>query len=820
MIVVLCACYMDTSGFLFKRAGIRQRQRQKRPDLCYCEEGKSYVESLLNEYGWDDRFVTLSRDTLPVLAEIQCNGSIQVVKIIRLEFPESDTEKPPKLIVSVGADETFKVDVGQLTTIWSMSHDPDAVPKGESLVEPAHFAKVEQKLEDLYQSARRPSKHSWTKKQLQQLIDRIPMSVSFLEKSAIESALRQIAKAGRRHEQIVDSMDLVPSSARPDNTVTQRTRAAKVISELGGGRFKRFPCILISWSDNSGVLSIVNGGWMAVDSAVRASREAQDLARTGTSRGTNADERIVQRLEYLAMSNTNTQQEDLQLDVRELLKAMELPLTTEGARKALVQMGIWSRDESPLYKPQPWPPEVMRAVKWYQSMDQKRKMRLQQNLLNDENTSLNLEGRIDLTHLPCICIDAARTSFRDDAIGARPRKDTGRKLSQSSKWEILIHTVDISDLYSPEVVDRSEHLQLLQAAAAKRGSSRYDLPSGPLHLLPPALLETLSLQTTNADNLEKLPPNAFSFNRCITVWVYIDEKTGKLLDAGLERTLISAPLAMTFQSASDLLEDNTSTLSRTLAKAKALLGVVDRDVTLWREYRRQTSELAKAREQRLETREQVDRHIYGDSGQRNSRDDGRDGFRLTRGHRMVDTCLDIHGIALTGLLKRAKACIPYVAGAERDGRVATAPLRRYIDGMVQRQALAVLCQYGGGAMSKSECAQVGLEATNAINSISNIQSFKPSAASKQRMPKTQKQQQAARALLHRISHTGKNWTFSALSTGKQSEVVILEFGAVAFCRGIKGTLKPGEKVTVSIRHVDPSTGKVSAVLLKDGSAGA
>lgn len=49
--------------------------------------------------------------------------------------------------------------------------------------------------------------------------------------------------------------------------------------------------------------------------------------------------------------------------------------------------------------------------------------------------------------------------------------------------------------------------------------------SGPLHLLPPVGLEALSFVTDEKD----------AINRCVTLWAYIDERNGKLLDAGLER---------------------------------------------------------------------------------------------------------------------------------------------------------------------------------------------------------------------------------------------------------------------------------------------
>lgn len=798
------------------------------------------MEELLENYGWKDRFVALSQSTLPVVAEIQRDGTMEIATLTRLEFSAKDAEmeKPPKLIAIIQSGETLKIDVGQLTTLWSAGPTAYCPPLDDrSTFDPIPLAQIDKILEILYQRARvgSSSKRGWTKKQLQQRIDQIPIHVSFVEKSTMEAALRQIAKAGPNHEQLVDSMDLMSllpkHASNDDDTFTPRVRAALLLGgeQGGGGRFKRFPCLPIAWNAKSQVVSIVNGGWIAVDSAVRATREAQALAQTGTSRGTSADERIVQRLEYLAgCKEDDTQPEVLQVDVRELLKAMDLPYSSQGAREALVQMGIWSKDNDTRSgnQPQPWPPEVLQAVQWYQAMDQKRTTRLKQCLLQPgAGEKMDWEGRINLTHLPSICIDAARTSFRDDALGIRPRKGTGRKISPSSKWEILIHTTDVSDLYSPTVVGRSEKLKLLQDAAAKRGSSRYDLPSGPLHLLPPSLLEILSLQTRSMDSDDDnddfdTREKTTSVNRCVTVWVYIDETTGELLDAGFERTLISAPLALTFQAASDLLEGKQSNrISRVIMEqSKAMLAVLDRDLQLWREYRRGTSASAKAREERLETREQIDRQIYGDSNGYNPRDDGREGYLRTRGHRLVDTSLEIQGLALSRLLKRANACIPFVAGTERDGRVATAPLRRYIDGMVQRQALAVLCGYGGVPLTKSECVEIGLQATNAINAQSTVQAFKSSVQPRVGPQKAQKQQQAARALLYQLSQGGSDQEFQAMSTGRQSEVVILGFGAVASCRGINGTLKPGEKVMVSIRQVDPTTGKVSVMLRQNASA--
>ena len=105
------------------------------------------------------------------------------------------------------------------------------------------------------------------------------------------------------------------------------------------------------------------------------------------------------------------------------------------------------------------------------------------------NDNDSLEGRVNLSSLPCVCIDAERTTFRDDAIGIRLRSSTGRKVNKvASKWEILVHIADISDLYFDDDNNNYHHnhypnnvvssLRLLRQAAERRGQSRYDLPLG------------------------------------------------------------------------------------------------------------------------------------------------------------------------------------------------------------------------------------------------------------------------------------------------------------------------------------------------------
>ena len=135
--------------------------------------------------------------------------------------------------------------------------------------------------------------------------------------------------------------------------------------------------------------------------------------------------------------------------------------------------------------------------------------------------------RDDLSHIPCVCIDSHRIRFRDNAIGIRPRIGArARGQEGSSKWEMLIHIADVTDIYSSPTERRCYETRLKQ-----------------LHLLQPTVLEQLTL--------DKSP-------RAITICVSIDETIGNIVDYGIEQTLVSKPIMYTYEQASNVLSENTS----------------------------------------------------------------------------------------------------------------------------------------------------------------------------------------------------------------------------------------------------------------------
>lgn len=107
---------------------------------------------------------------------------------------------------------------------------------------------------------------------------------------------------------------------------------------------------------------------------------------------------------------------------------------------------------------------------------------------------------------PNFTIDAKKTAFRDDAVGLRPRlKD---KIVGGNKFELVVSIADVSCVYGEgegegQAEGESEggldklgvgDARVLKKAAQARCMSRYDLPFGPLHLLPPPVLEGLSIR--------------------------------------------------------------------------------------------------------------------------------------------------------------------------------------------------------------------------------------------------------------------------------------------------------------------------------------
>ncbi|KAL3823745.1 hypothetical protein ACHAXA_004838 [Cyclostephanos tholiformis] len=839
-------------------------------------------------------------------------------------FDDDERDKPPLLEVAslnergIFDSDRRAIDIGQITTLWHDFFDCDDDPSTylsiegltgaiERGVEGARESlrndifPLERTMQGMYNGrvanrSRRATSSRSTHVRNSNRRTIAPLTKKDIPRVASRSSnptrigelLRNLLRVGDdRASRMVDSAHAVdyiyPDYCQRDDVdgrIARRIVAARALAEdaSSGGRFRRRSCQFASARyDGEGddpehrgrgivrSVTLVNGGWIAVDPSIRAASEGRKFASpaatitSSTSSSSNgrdisggrrthvistaADERIARRLECLAMGDAWEGDDGvrgcgraLELDVREALVGMGLPLTSEGATAALVRIGMWSEGKTDVVgsivsskwpRHEPWSPEVLDAARSLARREGERRESLAEKCSMSRRGRRasaisydalsggddgGLEGRVDLTSLPCVCIDAKRTTFRDDAIGIRLRSSTGRWTKKAaSKWEVLVHIADVSDLYFD--VDGSDgtilpsrqdtDVRLLREAAERRGQSRYDLPLGPLHLLPPVALTALSL-VTNKEN---------TINRCVTLWAYIDERDGRLIEAGLERTLISSPKALSFGNASALLDGDESPGS--MSSTQAILSVAERNLSLWSQFHSQRNQAAQKREQRMASKELISKELHAASKSR-ARDDGvGHSFQRSRGHRMVDSSLDLYAFAIETLMSRAKQPIPRAAGSgsDRRGRLGTAPLRRYIDGLAQRQALSVLCGYGE-KMTFEECRKASKIAARASDGIDNIRSSKSSI-----MPRSlgsrdrQRQVSALYNLARHLESTGGVQKVKAVSTGRNNEVVILGVGATGTCKKIRGAMKTGEKLLVQVERIDPEMGLLEVTLV-------
>lgn len=842
-----------------EKSRVRQRGRsQKLPTI---DENDS-LDTILEKCNFSERLVLLDNSNLPILAEVHADGKWQMCIITGFKVPSGIStplgeltsnslkhELIPPLVnvilihenVDYNDDSVIEkystvVDIGQLTFIWEMgsrarnnnvnklamevSKLTSNIPSSLHKLPVNHIEKSMQILYDDCSKGNR-STSAISKKE----IAKICASIQPPERAQhLEQILRKGIKVGLngKKSHLVDSTVAAKCIIGENNSnvslsILNQLMGAILLakdSELGG-RFKRTGCIFVSADYQSteeesflSNISILNGGWAAVDKSVKEGTEARKFAERGSKEEgnvvvTNADERILHRLENFAMGEV-TQNEygslELEVDLREVLSAMKLPLTPQGAQMALIKSGRWSsvKTNSNANTFQPWSPDILESTRIFVHREEKRLSRINDELGKD--MSKMIEGRTNLLALPAVCIDAKRATFRDDAIGVRPRSSTGRKVIEAaSKWEILVHIADVSDLYSPNPLRPPEDkfdFGTLRKAAESRAISRYDLPFGPLHLIPPAALEAIALKTKGFnDNSDET-----TVNRCVTVWAYIDERDGKLLDSGLERSMISAPHALTFENASDILDRNVDVNEASMRQVAAVLLIADRNLSIWKLNRLKANEAAAQRENRLQVKEMIAKEIVNGNG-KDVRDDGFGGsFQRTRGHKLVDQALDLYGSTLSKLLKKYKAPIPRASGSteERDGRLATAPLRRYIDGVAQRQALSVLCSYGGPPMSQSDCKKATLLVNEATKMYGNL-------GSSQMTSKRMKALKMLESHLFAIGNS-KQRVVPALTTGKQNQVVISGLGLIVKCDGVNGSLKGGKRVLVEVTKLNVEKG--------------
>ena len=875
---------------IYSQKGERSNDRNQWQLNMVRKDSAMDITQVLNQYNFDKRLTTIHKSELPIVGEMYASGTWKLVLITGFKAPNSlanidvissqeEIISPLLEVLMIDSDthcdhsdaiESMKrvVDLGSITTIWKFPVENDIkgyakflskalrevkssfdqeflTTQGETLMQSLYESRVQNTATDGRKSG---GSKPLTKKE----IGRIASSFAAGDdnyQNHIQQILRKAAKAGLGDDvgRLVDSLSVasilfkggVSGKAQSKTQILLAGASLLAMDAELGGRFKRNPCIFVSSkltqiSNDSAAsvdgIALLNGGWLAVDEAVRAGAEARKFAErcdAANSKGkisstvfTVADERIMYRLECLAMGEElggNLDETELEVDVRETLSALSLAKSPEGAQQALVKVGRWSplqkeeieagrRGIQQLYNP--WSPDILSCARTLRNAEKERRTKLYKMCSKAKYGTKLVDKRKDLTSLPAVCIDAKRASFRDDAIGVRPRSSTGRNVKKGCKWELLIHIADVSDIYSTDVSTKGLGIDLisLRQAAESRGTSRYDLPLGPLHLMPPVALEALALDTNRSEQP--------SVNRCVTLWVYIDEKSGKILDAGLERTIVRKPIALSFEEATQVFFCAEDIISNNAKQSKPLLLIADKILSAWKGYRLQNNEAAQKREKRLQVREMVAREMQG---AKQMRDDGAKGsFQRSRGHQIVDNALDLYGSTLSSLLSRSKAPIPRASGsgASRAGRLGTAPLRRYIDGIAQKQALSVLCNYGGAPLTRKECSDANEIATKAMNKINNLKSKKKVKDIIPGKDGLQRNSALRKLAKHFATNKQNKRLLAALSTGKNNQVVLSGFGLMVRCNNVDGTLKSGEHIVVDVTKLDTQKGAIQVSLVE------
>jgi RNB domain len=595
--------------------------------------------------------------TFPCMAEVFVDGRAMCVQLVSFDGIAN------KFTVRQSDNEMITIDFGQLTSVLD---DGTVLRSFHEDCSRQEQRRYEVRLNELYYSyvGRGRSNLLLAKKRL----------ASLGLSSNDEAIVRSVLKAGAFMTRLVDSSSVVEELGPFAEIILSDDAKA-------GGRFKRFPSLHVA-TTHDGSLLIVNGGWLVVDRSARFTVEARKFTARNGAIETLADRQIVRKLECLAMGELfeRDEGEKAEVDVQEVLKELQLDQSPAGAKEALIRLGFWSTGEDiqKRYRAtfQPWKPEILLAANTYVRYLQ--------------STATSANGDSLSPKLPCILIDLPRTSFRDDGIGLRPRQITGRRIINGMKWEILVHITDMSDIYCPHPAINMTHadeqqqslpkaLAALQDAARTRGYSRYDLPIGPLHLLPPVVLGELSLDRSK---------------RSVTLWAYIDERSGYVLDSGVERMMIPAVQTMTYAEATDVLKGK---------KENQALTIMARILEVWG--------LQHSRHKGI-----PERPVYADNNLN------------TEGHTLVDRALDLYSSEAIRLLRRRP--VPSTPGAEvwRGGRLGTGVLRRYVDGQTQRQLLAILCTYGGAPLTLDECKEIGMTANDARNSITNLKSYRSNKA--------------------------------------------------------------------------------------------
>lgn len=588
---------------------------------------------------------------------------------------------------------------------------------------------------------------------------------------------------------------------------------------------------------------VIEGGYKVLDMGVVQHREwdifqkyyehrVQKVAKGGEGDGGNASEesekgyeevsfrtalitRFLRAMEIFSMSL----QDSPPPAVRGILKRLGQPLSPAGARAVLMAMGHTSQASSPIFRQfqrrtttttvdkdgvsttivgpimssddlplvlniTPWSPDVLAEAQTLAKEVAKRRQQLERTTPPNAAGKRGPHGLIDYRSSrkqhPVICLDNANAAFLDDAFSISP--ETG---------EILIYVTD--------VVQAIKHAPMLQACAKERIASTY-LPTGPLHMLPPAALDALRLSTQ-------------SVNEVIAVAAEIDFHTGDILATRVFPALIGPVIRVDVNTANELLAGIGSEIDSKHHQVKSKIAGLDDNVVrdlrqshaLVRRILRAFPFIDEAMTKKRIVVRKYDRRTgvveenvrsYGAQSANDFNESGeQDGAE-----RIVNTLLSIYSNVTYQYVHKVHQMPVPIAFENRDKtrtdfirRFASQPLRHWLAQQQQQQIRAALQM--DAPLSREACALavshhklkrsqlselVGAGRTSAVAVFDEFEAYCA-------------QEQA------RLDASGQRLVLQAEGTGRGGQVRVLPFNVPAIVPAL--TLGYGEKVEVHVKKL-------------------
>lgn len=151
--------------------------------------------------------------------------------------------------------------------------------------------------------------------------------------------------------------------------------------------------------------------------------------------------------------------------------------------------------------------------------------------------------------------------------------------------------------------------------------------------------------------------------------------------------------------ATSLLEDSVeSNMIVRFQRSTQVLKIAERLLSIWNQNQVHTNIIATKRDERLDARQRIAESMLNED--EITADGSQGSFHRSRGHRIVDTAIDLYSFVISYHLVRAKVPFPRLAG----NGVKVALVLHYLfedilDGLVQGQVLAAVCHYGGAVMN-------------------------------------------------------------------------------------------------------------------------